>query len=61
MKISKAERLVCPFMSSPISVTTGNSETKCITDSCMAWKTTVESINGMKLDRKDCEGKCLRL
>jgi hypothetical protein len=41
MKVSKAEKLVCPFMSTQWGTeTSGAYETTCITTNCMAWKVT---------------------
>lgn len=65
MKVSQAEELICPFMS------TDNPRTldwiKCQTTKCMAWKMTEQyrrtkqgNATG-KLELKDCEGYCQRL
>ena len=76
MKVSEAEKLVCPFMSNQSTI--GISDVivcNCITVQCMAWKVTKtysgaengavypvgEIPIGNKLSSQDCEGYCIKL
>lgn len=62
MKKEDAEKLVCPFMSRPISTIDnhqGNYETNCITTKCMAWENKEVFTEG-KI-RYIGEGYCKRL
>ena len=61
MKVSEAERLVCPFMSgvySDIQADTDLLNVTCITTLCMAWKTTLENTLAQENIKANCEGYC---
>ena len=64
MKVSEAEKLICPFMSDSLpfdvgAITVNGHCCNCITTKCMAWKNKEEYTEG-KL-RYVGEGYCRRL
>lgn len=69
MEVSEAEKLVCPFMSGPITTIdgyAGNYETTCIASNCMAWKFIQKEIHkAHESDEQEYfdtkEGYCQRL
>jgi len=72
MKVSEAEKLICPFMSNAVSdtVDTFMLPTNCITSDCMAWKLTKHGLytdadygvrTGSEILKEDREGYCIRL
>lgn len=53
MKVSEAEKLICPFMSCQFGTNeNGVYETTCITTKCMAWKVTKKDNNDSEEIRK---------
>jgi len=63
MKISEAEKLICPFMSTAVSADNDQVnrwKVYCIADKCMAWETT-KYDKAHPLHHKDREGYCRRL
>jgi len=59
MKVSEAEKLICPFMSNAVSdtVDTFMLPTNCITSDCMAWKTTITTE---QVDFESCSVKDIK-
>ena len=69
MKVSEAEKLVCPFMQETAHIygNTTINNTQCITSGCMAWKSTGTSVGLNSSNRSDkyvddeLTGYCQRL